>query len=104
MPDGQITGGVTVARPAVALDFTDGDTLKRFTVTDSFVNQYTHIVCSVRRADIADVDDPGWIYTPNVVTVTTGSFDVLVSAVPGDTIPGVNEFPNETVTLLYQIQ
>jgi hypothetical protein len=95
-----LTGGISTA----SLDFTDGDTAKRFTVTDANVGATNVIQCSIRRADIADVDDPGWIYVPNVVKVAAGSFDVLVVAFMRDGLPGVNEFPNETVVLSYSIQ
>lgn len=86
-----------------SLDFTDGDTLKRFTVTDGKVTAASVIHPSITRAAIADVDDPGWSYTPNVVTVAAGSFDVLVSVLAGDAPAAAGEYPNETVTLTYSV-
>lgn len=96
--------GTTLARSSLPLDFTDGDTFKRFTIVDSFVTIYSHILPSVRRATIADVDDPGWIYDVNVVSQTAGSFDVLISVTAGDAPAAPGEFPNETVTLTYLLQ
>lgn len=83
------------------LSFADGDTLKRFTVSDVVVKSTSQVACFVRRTDIADVDDPGWIYDVNVVTVAAGSFDALVSAAAGDAPAAAGEYPTESVTLIY---
>lgn len=91
---------------SASLDFSDGDTLKRFTITDPGVPAGATIIPAIQRsAALADVDDPGWIYIPNVVTVNPngGSFDVLVAALAGDSIAGRNEFPKEVITLTYII-
>lgn len=85
------------------LDFTDGDTLKRFTVTDPDVVPPNEVICSIRKRDTADVDDSGWVYIPNVISVSRGSFDVLVAALSGDTPQAAGEFPNETVRLVYTL-
>lgn len=100
-----VTSAWTSHSPGTArLSFADGDTLKRFTIADASVTAAGNTpIPVIRRDDIADVDDPGWIFTANIVTVTDGSFDVLVSALPGDGLPAVNEFPNETVTLVYYL-
>lgn len=94
-----------MATSTAPLDFTDGDTLKRFTITDANVSTTAQpMLQSVRRQTIADVDDPGWIYTANVVGIRNGSFDVLVNALMGDAPAGPGEFPNETASLVYTIQ
>lgn len=100
-----VTSAWTQHTPGTArLSFTDGDTLKRFTITDASVRAVGNTpIPVIRRDDIADVNDNGWIFTANIVTVTDGSFDVLVSALSGDGVAGVNEFPNETVTLVYYL-
>lgn len=86
-----------------ALDFTDGDTLKRFTITDASIAGSEQISVSIQRQQIADADDTGWIFIPNLLQVRPGSFDVLVAALSGDGIAGANEFPNEIVTMNYII-
>jgi ribosomal protein S18 len=65
---------------AATLDFADGDTLKRFTITNSAVLSTSRITGTIRRPNIADVDDPGYLYIANVVSIVAGSFDVLVAA------------------------
>lgn len=98
----QFTG--VLARPPILIDFTDGDTYKRVTVADSFVTDYSKIETSIRRTDVADVDDPGWIYIENVASVDAGTFDVIVAALPIDAHPiANNDFPNETISLHYTI-
>lgn len=89
--------------PGVPLDFTDGDTSKRFTVTSPDIAPTSIIDVSIQRGVIADADDWGWGFAATVVNVVAGSFDVNVSAnVWGE--PAVNdEAPNEQVTLLYSI-
>lgn len=93
----------TASQKTASLDFTDGDTFKRFTITDGSVAAASTVGCSIRRSNIADVDDPGWIFVPNVVTVAAGSFDVTVAVLSGDGLVSPGEFPNETVTLIYHV-
>src|SRR3954471_10536811 len=64
---------------AATLDFSDGDTLKRFTITNSAVLSTSRITGTIRRPNIADVDDPGYLYIANIVSIVAGSFDVLVA-------------------------
>jgi len=89
---------------AAALDFTDGDTLKRFTIADAQVQQSSRISVTIQRSSVlADQDDPGWIYVPNVLSVGSATFDVLVAVLSGDGLAAANEFPNEVITLTYII-
>lgn len=83
------------------LDFTDGDTQKRFTITDTSIEGTELITPSVQRQQVADADDYGWAFTANVLQVRRGSFDILVTALAGDAIAAAGEYPNETVTLNY---
>lgn len=91
---------------SVRVDFTDGDTYKRVTVTDA---GYTLLgpppVCSVVRDQISDGDDPGWHFTACPVAGTAdGSFDVAVSAQMWDgPADPYDPPPNETVTLVYTL-
>lgn len=86
------------------LDFTDGDTLKRFTITDAQVSTTRPAPqLSIYRQNVAAVDDAGWVYVVNGMSIANGSFDVLVAALSGDGVAAANEFPNEIVTLAYQL-
>jgi hypothetical protein len=91
-----------VASTSVA--FTDGDTLRRVTVSDAAVAASSKIIATVRRPDTAnDSADSGYLYLPNVVRVATGAFDVLIACLDwGFDDPTLNP-PNETVTLCYQV-
>jgi hypothetical protein len=89
------TGTTTIA-------FTNGDTVRRETITDANVSATSKIVMTVTRPDTTDANDPGWIYLPNVVRRATGEFDVLISALDW----GLSESesgPNETITLNYMV-
>jgi hypothetical protein len=74
------------------LDFSDGDTAKRFTVTNTAVTTTSRIVGSIRRPDVADSLDYGYLYLVNVVTIAAGSFDLLV-AVTGLGLDDVTDQP-----------
>lgn len=83
------------------LDFTNGDTFRRFTITNAAVTAQSDIHVSIRKHEVADKDDVGWTYVPNVVSVINGSFDVSVAALVMNAEPSSNEYPNETVSLVY---
>lgn len=87
-----------------SIPFTDGDTYRRVTITDSSVLSTSNIVCTVRRPDSAsDSLDYGYIYTVNIYRVGTGSFDVgiLCTGWGNDDVSLLP--PNETVSLCYMI-
>lgn len=91
--------------PSVILDFTDGDTMKRFTITDPNVGPSSEINVAIRKLNILDRDDKGYLYVANVVTVAAGSFDVLAGPIPADAdLLAAIEPPNEIVSLVYLIQ
>lgn len=89
-----------VAVSAASLSFTNGDTFKRFTVTDAAVTSTSKIVGTITRPNVADSDDPGWTYLHTVVSRATGSFDLLVAVFDWNDPAGVSR-PNETVTFSY---
>jgi hypothetical protein len=69
-------GGGSSATEAVLCCLTDG--LARFTITDGTVTSSSKVMITIRRPDVEDVDDHGWLFIANVVKVGTGSFDVLI--------------------------
>ena len=97
-------GGGAASISSVAIDFTNGDTLRRVTVTDAAVSATSKIIGTIRRPDTTDDSaDRGYIYLVNVVRVATGAFDVLLSCLGwGFDDPTANP-PNETVQFYYQI-
>jgi hypothetical protein len=97
-------GSAPAAIYAATLDFSNGDTLKRFTITNPDVAATSKIVGTIRRPDTADDSaDFGYLFIANVVKVATGSFDLLVAATDGG-IGDVTEIPPlGTVEYDYQI-
>jgi hypothetical protein len=104
-PTGTTSGGTAVgAGGSASIPFTDGDTLRRVTITDANVTSTSKIVGSVRRPDTAnDSVDQGYLYTANVVAVGTGFFDVLITVADWGTDDPVQNPPNETVQFVYTI-
>lgn len=90
---------------SVAIPFTDGDSLRRVTVTDATVTAASQIIGSIRRPDSADDSvDRGYLYTANVVRVGSGAFEVLVwCAAWGAADDAVPSQPNETVLFVYAV-
>lgn len=92
----------SVALNSTSVAFTDGDTVRRVTVTDASVGATDKVLVTIRRPDIADdSEDAGHIYTANVVLVAAGSFDVVVACCDrgfGDT---TEQPPNETIQLAW---
>lgn len=93
-----------VALTSVAVPFTDGDTLRRVTVTDAAVTAASKITGSIRRPDTADDSaDLGLLYTANVVKVAAGSFDLLVFCTAWGVDDAILAMPNETVQFIYTV-
>jgi hypothetical protein len=102
--DVSIAGGGAAAISSAALDFTAGDTLKRFTITDAAVSAASKIVGVVRRPDSADDSaDRGYVYAASVVRIGTGAFDLLVSVSDGGGFDPTAIPPSETATFYYLI-
>lgn len=86
----------------VSVAFTDGDTMRRVTVSDGAVTATSKIICSVTRATVADEDDMGIFFQANVVSRGTGTFDVIVVA-RGWGFSDPVGIVNETITLNYLV-
>lgn len=89
--------------PAVSLDFTNGQTRQRFTITDASIRPDDNPLTSVNKRFTTEVNDVGYVYTASVVSCALGTFDVLVVAISDDDnslVPA--ELPNEYVTLVYR--
>lgn len=82
--------------------FTINDSMQRVTISNAVVTTASKILIQVRRPDTTDANDPGWIYIVNIVTISSGSFDVLIVALDWDS-PVDTVIPNETISLFYQI-
>lgn len=104
-----LRGDQTYAAPtaSVALNtesvaFTDGDTVRRVTVSDASITASDKILVTVRREDTADgSEDSGHIYIANVVRVGTGSFDVVVVCLDEGGSDTTEQPPNETIELVW---
>ncbi len=94
-------GGVTVSSADVA--FTDGDTMRRASIVDAGVGATAKIVGSIRRPDIADSADRGYVYSWSIVEIYAGGFDILVSAHGWGFDDPVSIPPNETVIFYYVV-
>lgn len=88
---------------AAAVAFTDGDTMRRVTVVDADVLAGSLIVGTIRRPDILDENDPGYVYLANVVKVADGSFDLLLVCTLWGSEDPEEIPPSETVSFIYQI-
>lgn len=88
-----------------ALDFTDGDTSKRFSVFAADVLATSQIAVNCQRpADLSEASDAGFTYHATVVNVYAGGFDVQVDAFClGEPASQTGDFPNELVTLNFVI-
>jgi hypothetical protein len=87
---------------AVSIPFNDGDTIRRVTITDANVNAGSRIIHSITRPNTTDdSQDPGYVYTANIVQIQAGSFDVLVSVLDWGEDDCTESPPNETITLHY---
>ena len=94
------SSGLTFYSTSVA--FTDGNTVRRVTVSNAAIGATDKILVTIRRPDLADdSEDAGHIYTVNVVRVAAGSFDAVVTCCDrgfGDT---TEQPPNETIQLVW---
>lgn len=93
--------GATLGSATVAFS---GDTSYRVTVTDALATATSKILLTVRKPNTNEVDDVGWLYTAQIVSLGTGSFDVVVSALDVDGADNGGLYgPSETVTIFYLI-
>jgi hypothetical protein len=93
-----------VVGSSLAIPFTDGDTVRRVTITDADVTMASKIFITIRRPDSADdSEDTGYLYFANVVLQSAGSFDVLIVCTDWGFGDPVENPPNETITLYYVV-
>lgn len=97
------SGGGSASLSSASVAFTDGDTMRRVTVTDGAVSSTSKIVGTVIRPDVNDEDDPGYIYLANVVKRSMGSFDLLVSCLGWGFDDPTERPPSETITYCYTV-
>lgn len=96
---------IATAVGATSIAFTDGDTVRRVTITHASVTATSTVLATVQRPTTAnDSADYGYIYVTNVVRVATGEFDVLVAALAWGLQDTSELAPNETITLNYIIR
>lgn len=96
--------GGSASLSSVAVAFTDGDTMRRVTVTDAAVSATSKIVGTVVRPDTTDDSaDRGYIYLANVVKRAAGSFDLLLSCLGWGFDDPTEQPPNETITYCYTV-
>lgn len=89
---------------AATLSFANGDTLKRFTVSNSAVVSTSKIVGNIRRPNTAnDSADFGYLFIANIVNITTGSFDLLVAVTDGGLDDVTRKPPLGSVEFHYQV-
>lgn len=88
----------------VSIAFTDGDTMRRTTVTDTSVVSTSKIVGNIRRPDSTDDSaDTGYVYIHSIVLVSNGSFDVLIVCKDWGYDDPVENIPNETIKFYYSV-
>lgn len=94
--------GASISR--VSVDFTDGDTAKRVSVSDATITATDKILVTVRRPDMVDdSEDSGHIYITNIVRIYAGGFDVRIVALDLSGMDPTEQPPNETIELQYQV-
>lgn len=93
----------TAVYTSTTIAFTDGDTLRRTTISDTRIKTTSNIICNVRRPDTTDDSaDQGLLYTCNIVEIVAGAFDVLITCLDeGDDTTASP--PAETITIFYSI-
>jgi hypothetical protein len=83
-----------------------GNGLSRYTITDAAVTASSKIVGTVRRPDVEDVDDHGWIFVPNIVKIGSGSFDLIIQVLTfgdGGDDPLIADPPTGTIEFQYVV-
>lgn len=100
-----VTGGAAAVTTVTLCCLGAG--MARYTIADVNVGFNSKIVATVDRSNVADVDDHGWIFVANIVTVANASFDVLVIVVDPSAGPGdeslITDPPTGTFKLNYVV-
>lgn len=95
-------GGGSATISSSTVTFATGETWVRKTVTDASVSGTSKIIVGVQSPAYADdAADLGWAYSAQVVLRASGSFDVVVHAVPVWGADSSPEGPGTTVTIYY---
>lgn len=100
------TGPAGATQSSATLTISRQDNYQRFTITDAAVSAASHINASITRPFTTEVADAGWFYTVNVVSQTTGSFDIVVYvSMWGENADAdlVSAAPGETLTFVYSV-
>lgn len=95
------SGSATISSADIA--FTDGDTMRRVAIADAAVGATSKVVGTIRRPDVDDINDPGYLYTHSIVKVYAGGFDLLAAAHGWGFDDPVTAPPNETVKFYYLV-
>jgi len=78
--------------------------MRRVTITDAGVSASSVILGTIIRPTTTDAADPGYVYTTNVISRGSGTFDVLVyCTIWGSEYDVELNPPNETVIYAYVI-
>lgn len=85
------------------LAFTSGQLVERFTIANGVVSASSEIVGTIRRPDNTEATDYGYVYTFNVVSIGSGTFDILVQVMDGTYGQEEAVLPNETAVLHYTV-
>lgn len=101
--NGTQLGGGSVSLSSASIAFTDGDTARRVTVADAAVSSTSLILPVILRPTTTAENDPGYLYTVNVVSRGAGTFDVNVVCLDWSGGDCTERPPNETVTLIYTV-
>lgn len=86
-----------------SLDFTTGELVRRFTISDTSVLSTSVINSTIMRPNVTELTDEGFLYSHSISSVGAGTFDVLVVCLDG--VFGMDDarIPNETLTLAYKV-
>lgn len=88
----------------VSIAFTDGDTMRRTTVSDASVLSTSKIIGNIRRPDTTDDSaDTGLTYIFNVVEIVDGAFDITISCLDWGYDDPTLTPPNETIKFYYSV-
>jgi hypothetical protein len=85
----------------VTVAFTDGDCVKRVTISDVKAGVGLRVVATIRRPDVTEGTDAGYVYTWQCTRMASGQFDLVIQClgVGGDDVTEVP--PNETINVEY---
>jgi len=93
---------VIMASGMSSIPFTDGDTMRRVTIPNPHVRTDSKIIGLVTRPNtVDDSEDAGYVYTYNVVSQASGSFDLSLVCLSWGVDDPTEIPPNETIQFNY---